>query len=282
VEGHTERVHVIFNEVAPTFFRLLNIPIVRGRAFLDSELDESHPVMVVSESAARRLWPGADPVGKWMRLGDRTRLWRVVGVAKDVYTSSLIDRDDVFLYRTLDRNELNMSILVRGRSTADGERALRSAIHALDPRLYFEVKTIDQYADTWRFPGKMLTILSAALGILGLLLASSGVYGVVNYDVSHRIPELGVRMTLGAKPADVLRLVALQSLRPVFLGYLVGLAASAAVTKIMSKLLFGVSPLDPLTFLSTSFLLLLAGIIASYAPARRAARIDPMTALRQE
>jgi putative ABC transport system permease protein len=89
-------------------------------------------------------------------------------------------------------------------------------------------------------------------------------------------------MTLGAKPADVLRLVALQSLRPVFLGCLVGLAASAAVTKIMSKLLFGVSPLDPLTFLSTSFLLLLAGIIASYAPARRAARIDPMTALRQE
>jgi hypothetical protein len=138
VEGHTERMHVIINEVAPSFFRLLNIPIVRGRAFLDSELDESHPVMVVSESTARRFWSGADPIGKWIRLGDRTTPWRVVGIAKDVYTSSLIDRDDIFLYRTLDRNELNLSILVRGRSTADGERALRAAIHTLDPRLYFE------------------------------------------------------------------------------------------------------------------------------------------------
>lgn len=155
-------------------------------------------------------------------------------------------------------------------------------IHALDPNLYFEVKTIDQYADTWKFPGTMLTILSAALGILGLLLASSGVYGVVNYEVSRRIPELGVRMTLGARPSDVLRLVALQSLRPVFVGCAVGLATSAAVTKIMSKLLFGVSPLDPLTFAATSFLLVLAATMASYAPARRAARIDPMTALRHE
>jgi predicted permease len=282
VEGRAEPIHVTFNEVAPSFFRLLNIPIVRGRAFLDSELDENHPVMVVSESTARRLWPGVDPIGKWIRLGDRTTLWRIVGVAKDVYTSSLTDRDDIFLYRTLDRNELNMSILVRGRSTADGERALRAAIHGLDPRLYFEIKTIDQYSETWRFPGKMLTIFSAALGVLGLLLASSGVYGVVNYDVSRRIPELGVRMTLGAKPADVLRLVAVQSLRPVFLGCLVGVALAAAVTRVMSKLLFGVSPLDPLTFAAVSFLLLLAAAIASYAPARRAARIDPMTALRQE
>ena len=282
VEGSAERVHVIFNEVAPSFFRLLGIPIVRGRAFLDSELDESHPVMVVSESTARRFWPGVDPIGKWIRLGDRPTLWRVVGVAKDVYTSNLMDRDDIFLYRTLDRSELNMSILVRGRSAIDGERALRAAIHSLDPRLYFEARTIDQYADTWRFPGKMLTIFSAGLGILGLLLASSGVYGVVNYDVSRRIPELGVRMTLGAKPADVFRLIALQSLRPVFLGCLAGVAASAAVTKVMSKLLFGVSPLDPFTFGATSFLLLLAAAIASYGPARRAARIDPMTALRQE
>ena len=279
VQGRTDRVQVSFNEVAPSFFRLLNIPIVRGRAFLDNETDENHPVMVVSESTARRLWPGVDPIGKWIRLESRSTLWQVVGVAKDVYTSNLMDREDIFLYRTLDRNELNMSILVRGH---DGARALRTAIHSLDPRLYFEIKTIDQYADTWRFPGRMLTIFSAALGILGLLLASSGVYGVVNYDVSRRIPELGVRMTLGAKPIDVLRLVALQSLRPVFIGCVVGLAASAAVTKVMSKLLFGVSPLDPATFLSTACLLLLAATIASYAPARRAARIDPMTALRQE
>src|SRR5205807_4791485 len=130
------------------------------------------------------------------------------------------------------RNEINMSIVVRGPAA---ERTLRTAIHALDPRLYFEIKTIDQYADIWRFPGRMLTIFSAALGILGLLLASSGVYGVVNYDVSRRIPALGVRMTLGARPSDVLRLVALQSLRPVFIGCIVGLAASAAVTRIMSK-----------------------------------------------
>lgn len=112
----------------------------------------------------------------------------------------------------------------------------------------------------------MLTIFSAALGILGLLLAPSGVYGVANYDVSRRIPELGVRMTLGAKPADVLRLVALQSLRPVFISCLAGMVASAAVTKVMSKLLFGVSPLDPATFAATSLLLLLAAAIASYAP----------------
>jgi len=174
------------------------------------------------------------------------------------------------------------SELVRGRDVGALKRTLQAEIRALDPKLYFELSTLDEWRHFWTIPGKTLSILATVLGFVALLLACSGVYGVVNYDVNRRVREIGVRMTLGAKPRDILQLLGFQCLRPVFLGCMVGLCAAAVLTKVMAALLFGISPLDPLTFAVMPALLVAAAVVAAYSPARRAVRVDPASALRHE
>jgi putative ABC transport system permease protein len=280
VGEHTTSTLLTFNEVSPPFFRALDIPIVRGRGFAEFENDETHAVVVVSEATARQLWPGVDPIGKLIRFGKVG--CEVIGVAKDVYSTSLTTQDVPFLYRPRRRDELNMSVLVRGPDGDALKRILRSEIGALDPKLYCQTGTLEELRHFWSVPGRMLTMLAGGLGLVALLLATSGVYGVVNYDVNRRVREIGVRMTLGATPGDVLRLVAVQCLRPILVGCLVGLGAAAALTKVMSTLLFGVSPFDPLTFGAMAGLLVLAAAVAAYSPARHAVYVDPVSALRHD
>ena len=280
IEGQTKLTEVSLNQVSPSFFRTLDIPIVHGRGFDNFENDDSHAVAIVSQSTARRLWPGADPLGKWIRFGSVTS--QVIGVAKDVYTTDLTSQNVPFVYRPLQRKQLNLSVLVRGPDVGALKHTLRAEVRALDPKLYFEMNTLDEWRHFWTVPGRTLTMLAAALGAVALLLACSGVYGVVNYDVNRRIHEIGVRMTLGAKPVDVFRMLAFQCLRPVLLGCLFGLCAAAALTKVMVALLFGISPLDPLTFAVMPSLLVSAAAVAAYPPAIRATRVDPASALRHE
>lgn len=175
-----------------------------------------------------------------------------------------------------------MSLLVRGPDEAALKRIVRSEVRALDPKLYCEINTLERMRSFWTVPGRMLTMLAASLGFVALLLATSGVYGVVNYDVNRRVREIGLRMTLGAPPSDVLRLLAVQCLRPILVGCILGLCAAAALTKVMSAVLFGVSPLDPLTFAAMGLVLVFAAALAAYSPAKQAVYLDPLSALRHE
>jgi predicted permease len=271
---------VFFNDVSPSFFRQLNIPIVRGRGFSPFEKDETHAVVIVTESTARRFWPEVDPIGKTIRFEGSVE--EVIGVAKDVYTTNLSAQDVPFLYRPPQRGELTMSVLVSGLDERSVNRMLRAEIGALDSKLYCQIVTLEELRHFWTVPGRILTMLAGTLGLASLLLAISGVYGVVNYDANSRVREISVRVTLGATPYDVLRLLAVQCLRPILIGCIFGLAAAAAVTKIMAALLFGVSPLDPLTFISMGLVLIFAAIVAAYSPARQAVYIDPVAALRHQ
>jgi ABC-type antimicrobial peptide transport system permease subunit len=161
-------------------------------------------------------------------------------------------------------------------------KLIRDAAHSLDANIIVTAKPIEENLELWRLPSRILASLTAALGFLGLLLASVGIYGVVSYAVSSRTREIGIRMTLGANPIEVLTLILSQAMRPVFLGVLIGFAICAAASRLMSLMLYGVSPFDTLTFGGVVLFLTGIALLACYLPARRATRVDPMEALRYE
>jgi ABC-type antimicrobial peptide transport system permease subunit len=163
--------------------------------------------------------------------------------------------------------------------TANG---IRAAIHALDPGLVVDVAPLEANLEFWRTPSRIVAILAGSLGALGLLLASIGLYGVVSYSVSRRIREIGLRMTLGAETRDVMSMVLRQAMRPVMIGALIGIAGCAAVSRVLSRMLLGISPHDPVAFLGVPVFLLVVALLASYLPARRATKVDPMVALRYQ
>jgi ABC-type antimicrobial peptide transport system permease subunit len=209
---------------------------------------------------------------------------QVVGVAKNTRTSRLSTDDAYFFYfPTSPEERVGLKLLVHsGSSFAATAKGIRDAVRAIDPNVLADVHQLQDNLENYRLPSRIVTILSSALGALAVLLASIGIYGVVAYIVSQRTREIGIRMTLGADAADVLGLVLRGSMRPVILGILIGVAGCAAVSRILSSLLFGVSPLDPITFVGVSTFLLAVALLASYLPARRATRVDPTVALRYE
>ena len=152
----------------------------------------------------------------------------------------------------------------------------------LDPDMPVDVVRLEDYLEVWRSPSRIVAALSGALGVLAVLLASIGVYGMVSYSVSRCVREIGIRMALGADRTEVMKLVIEQAMRPVLIGGLAGLAACAAVSHVLSSMLFGLSAHDPLAFISVPLLLLVIALAASYVPARRAMRVDPIVALRYE
>jgi ABC-type antimicrobial peptide transport system permease subunit len=155
-------------------------------------------------------------------------------------------------------------------------------VQSLDADLPVDVTKLEDYLEVWRQPSRIVAALSGALGALALLLASIGVYGVVSYNVSRRVHEIGVRMALGADGGEIMNLVLRQAMRPVLVGGLVGVAGCAAVSWMLSSMLFGLSAHDPMAFVIVPLLLLILALVASYLPARRATRVDPMVALRYE
>jgi putative ABC transport system permease protein len=159
---------------------------------------------------------------------------------------------------------------------------IRAAIHSLDPDLVADVVPLEDNLEFWRTPSRIVAILAGSLGALAMLLACIGVYGVVSYAVSRRVREIGIRMTLGADAREVKNLILRQAMRPVVTGALLGIAGCAAVSKILSALLFGVSAHDPVAFVVVPLILLSVALLASYIPARRATKVDPMVALRYE
>ena len=207
---------------------------------------------------------------------------QVIGVSKDIRATGLGAVDPVFIYFAAGpRTHLGLSLLARGDAGVPAiAKAIREETQALDSNVLVQSGTLEDNLALFQLPSRILSILAFTLGLAGLLLASLGIYGVMAYAVTQRTKEIGIRMTMGAQRRDVMQLILAQSMRPVAVGVALGLAASAAISRILTSLLYGVSPLDPVIFVGVALFLSAVACLAGYLPAQRASRVDPMTALR--
>jgi ABC-type antimicrobial peptide transport system permease subunit len=239
--------------------------------------------MVVNQTFARRFWPGSDPLGKQVRTAGRNH--EVVGVARDGKYFSLGEEPKAYMYLPLAQNYRGSTVLhVRGRGDAEALLgSVRSAIRSLDPLLpVSDLKTMHAALGFALLPARMAAGVVSAFAAIALLLAAVGLYGVIAYSVAQGTREIGIRMALGARPADVRRLVLSGGMKLAAVGLAVGLAGGLALGRVMQGILYGVSATDPFSFASAAVVLLGAAILASFLPARRATRVDPMLALRVE
>lgn len=270
------------NAFATRCFSLLGIPMVRGRDFTPAETHAA-PGIIVTESTARRLWPGQDPIGKVLREISG-REYSVIGVAKDAQVAHLGRLDTNYLYFPAGAEDDTRSyVLVRyAAGFTNVAKSIRDAGRSVDPEVSINVTRLEDYLEVWRAPSRIVAALSGALGSLGLLLCSIGVYGMVSYSVSRSVRDMGIRMALGADGIKVMRHVVWQAMRPVLIGATIGVALCAAVSGILSSMMFGLGTHDPIAFIGMPAFLLVVALVATLIPGRRAPRVDPMAALRCE
>ncbi|MGA8025692.1 MAG: ABC transporter permease [Bryobacteraceae bacterium] len=277
-----------FLAVGPQYFNVLRIPLIKGRAFSEHDTDNVLHVAIVNEMLARQTWPGQNPIAKRIKVSWDKALWlTVVGVAANVRTMGL---DQPFLpeiYAPYTQHPWLLTprqLLIR----TDAEPlsivpSVRQIIRELNPdQPIADVKTLDAIASEPLALRRFLTCLLGGFAFLALLLAAIGVYGVMGYSVAQRLREIGIRMALGAGRHQVLHAVLKDGVRLGGLGILIGLAGALGATRLLSSQLYGVRSTDPWTFLAVAFLLAAVAALAAYLPARRAARVDPITVLRQE
>ena len=276
-----------YRVATPDYFRTMEIPIVRGRAFTEQDKAGSTPVIIVNETLARQHWPGQDPIGKRIRFygpPERTGWMQIVGVVKDVKHELDIPVTPEY-YLPHAQDSWNAMVLVARTSVEPSSlaAALRQQVWAIDKdQPVFDVKTMQEVRSSsvalYSFSSVMLAIFAG----IALVLAAIGIYGVMAFAVTQRTQEIGIRMALGARTADVLKLVVTNGMKLAVLGIVIGIAGAWAVTRFIEKLLVGVQPTDPLTFSLVSLCLFVAAFIACYLPARRATKVDPLVALRYE
>ena len=282
--------------LTPGFFRTMRIPLLAGRDFTDADNASSLPVVVVSESMAKQFWPGQDPIGKRLKLTffqEKTR--QVIGVVGDIKDRGLDNKDPVAtLYwpfaqfytpqRFGEFRSFRISLAVRtAQDPASVTSAIRTTLHEIAPSTpLLDIRTMDDIVSETLSPQRFNMFLLAAFAGLALLLAGVGIYSVLAYNVRQRVREIGVRMALGAQVGDVLRMIVYQGMKPTLLGVGIGLAASIALSRVLSTLVFGVKATDVATFLTVSCVLASVGLFASLLPAYRATRVDPMRTLHDE
>ena len=282
-------ISTLYNVVSSGYFDTLRTPFVAGRDFSAEDRESGRRVVIINQALAERLWPGErDVVGKRLRVGgaEGTRQREVVGVVKTGRYRTLAESPRPMMYIPLEQGFDAGGMMLLARSSGDPKTLINSVqqeVRALDPRLpVYGVRTFGEHM-TWALWGTRLAAsLSLAVGLLALVLAASGLYSVMAYTVSQRTHEIGIRIALGAQGSDVLRLVAGHGMALTAVGVAAGLAASFAVTRVLAGILYGVSATDAVTFAAISLLLALVSFLACYLPARRAARVDPMEALRYE
>jgi predicted permease len=279
-----ERPLADMRQVNPDYFETLGIPLRAGRFF--SEQDRARTVGLVSALTAERLWPGQNPIGRRFRLGgDQSPLIEVVGITGDVRGVSLSKTPSLTVYLPYwQRNYGPLSLAVKTAAAPLAvASAIRTAIRAVDPELPVPAfRTMDEIVAESVADRRFQMTLVLLFGLTALLLAGLGIYGVVSYSVAQRTNEMGIRMALGAPLAGIRSLVLRQSLPPVALGLAAGVLASLGLSRWLSSLLFGVGAGDPLTIAAVVVLLVVVAIAAAYLPARRATRVDPITALRYD
>ncbi len=284
-----------FNAVSADYFQTLGLRITRGRGFTEPEAQANAPVVLISESTARRFWPNEDAIGKRIGIGaasprndasagiapDFTQ-YEVIGVTNDTRQGWVWQRDETFLYIPLRTNSGEWLIVSTERDARAMMMAARSEALALNPNLFVIPRLV---ADSLYFqmaPFKAVALLAGVLGALALLLASIGLYGVMSFVVSQRTREIGIRVALGARNRDVIVLFLRQGARLIAIGVAFGLAGGAAISSLLAVVLVDISQFDPLAFCAVAAFLTAVALSACYVPARRATKVDPMIALRTE
>jgi predicted permease len=275
------------NIVTPDYFATTGVSIVEGRAF-DAHDDERAPkVAIVTKRFAEQVWPGMSAVGKRFRLEKAGPSYEIVGVSADIQYFSIGEQPKAFFFRPYAQNyrsTFTLNVLTAADPGALTNQ-LRTAIASLDPSLpVFDVRTMHDHVVNGRalLGTRIGAVFAAVFGLLALILASIGVYGLVSYSVAQRTREIGIRVALGARMPLVVNLVVKQGLTIALVGTSVGVALTLFVTKLLSKLLYGVAPHDPFIFGAVALTLVVVAGLASLLPARRATRVDPLVALRTE
>jgi putative ABC transport system permease protein len=274
--------------VSQDYFRTFGIPLRRGRFFNAADSSDAPLVTIISETMARRFFPDEDPIGKRINTADEGQpAWRqIVGVVGDVKYTGLADETQPTMYQPLIQAtswNVFLSVKTQAADPLGLVSAARNEIRSLDRDLpVARVRTLERHFAMAVAQPRFGATLVAVFAALALILASVGIYGVISYSVTQRTHEIGVRVALGARSLDVLSLVVKQGMKMTVIGLGVGLTASFALTRLMKTLLFGVSATDPLTFIAISLLLTFVALLACFVPARRAAKVDPMVALRTQ
>jgi putative ABC transport system permease protein len=281
-----QRPDVIFRAIGPGYFGTMGIPIIRGRDFTDQDEGDTKDVVVISEKTAQHFWPGQDPIGKRLKPGLSTsdKPWReVIGIVKDVRQNNLIASPKMqmyFTYRQLKDPAPNALVVRTSIEPMSLAASVRNAIWSVDKdQTVADIDTMDHIVAQAVARQRFSMLLLGAFAGVALLLASVGIYGVMSYSVAQRTREIGIRIALGARQADVLRLTVTQGVKLVGAGMMLGLAAAFVLTQVLESLLFGISSTDPITFVGISIVLFAVAMLASYIPALRATKVDPIIAL---
>jgi len=285
-----EKVAMDYQVVSHDYFSTLEIPIVRGRGFTVDDNENAARVIVINEAMAKQFWPNDDPVGKRMAIGDSSKdsSWRtIVGIVGDVRHASLTEEPVPFAfidYRQDLESWSRMAFVIKtSTDTASMTSAVRSSLLSVDPQQpVYAIEPMNKLLGNSVAPRRFVMSLIGGLALVALMLAIVGIYSVISFSVSERTREIGIRMALGAKRSDVLRMILGQGMRVSALGIVIGLAIALGLTRWLRSLLFEVSATDPKTFVLVAMMVSLVALIACYLPARRATRVDPLVALKDE
>lgn len=288
IEGYVPREHeevvVNYSTVGAGYFETMAIAVRQGREYRETDTAESPRVLVINEAMARRYWPKGNALGSRVRMGPNA--WEVVGITADAKYNSINERPLPQLFIPMARSEVS-TLRLFVRTTGDPSpmvAEVRHAVRALDPALpIYDARTINEHMQVAVFAQRMAADLLGAMGVLALLLAAIGLYGVMAYGVSQRMQELGIRLALGASPRSLLNMIVWQGMRLTVIGLVIGLAVSLAAfgsIGVVRTLLPGISPMDPMTFVVVPVALTLVALLATWIPGRRAGRVDPIVALR--
>lgn len=280
--GGVSSANVGANVVSVEYFQTLGIPLRRGRQFTEEDARTGESPAVISQAMANRFWPGADPIGQRFREQGTSHL--IIGVVADVSSRQIGELDGPLFYTPASPSKLNgLTFILRTNENLPASvSAIREAARSLDKDVFLSIEPLEKNVSRMLEPARMGAWFSGTVSLLALMIAATGIYGMLSYLVVERTSEIGIRMALGAQRRNVLLLIVSNGMKLAAIGTVIGVAGAIVLMKVMTSLLFGVGPTDALTFAAVSIGALLVALLACYIPARRATKVDPLVALRNE
>lgn len=286
---HTPETRIVLDNrvVSPDFFRAMGVPLLAGRFFEWTDRPDTNKVMIVNDAFVHEFYPRGDALGKRVTLDAGSSAWtgEIVGVVGGFREADMAEapRRELFTPFSQTTTPGNTLVVRSSGNTADVLSAVRSSIGSIDPDVaFYNVRTMKQQVDESEAQPRLRSALLAVFSIAALILASLGIYGVIACSVAERKKEIGIRVALGAQPSEVRSMVIGQGLKLTAIGLALGLAGAVGATRLIEGFLFGVTAIDPVSYLGTCVVFIGVAIVASYLPARRAMRVDPIASLREE